>query len=290
MTRLAFATWQGLPALAPDDREVATALERRGARLESCVWSDGSVDWAQFDAVVLRSTWDYHLRVAEFGDWLGRLERAGVRVFNPVPLVRWNLDKSYLADLAAGGVPTLHTRRVRRGERVRLGDLLAQEGWGDAVVKPAISASAFGTFRTRELEASAAESRFRAMALDRDVLVQEFCPEVIADGEWSVCFFDGDFSHAALKRPAPGDFRTQSALGGSCVHAEPPESVLRGAAKALAALGDRPLFARVDGFLCEGELRLLELELIEPSLYLAGNPAAAARFASCILKAAGRPG
>jgi glutathione synthase/RimK-type ligase-like ATP-grasp enzyme len=290
MTRLAFATWEGLPALAPDDREVAMALERSGARLESCVWSDSSVDWAQFDAVVLRSTWDYHLRVAEFGDWLGRLESAGARVFNPVPLVRWNLDKRYLADLAARGVPTLHTLRVPRGDRVPLGDLLAQEGFCDAVVKPAISASAFGTFRTRELEPAAAESRFRAMVADRDILVQEFCREVVEDGEWSVCFFDGDFSHAALKRPAPGDFRTQPALGGSIARAEPPESLLRGAAKVLAALGERPLFARVDGFLCAGELRLLELELIEPSLYLAGDSAAAARFASCILKAAGRPG
>jgi glutathione synthase/RimK-type ligase-like ATP-grasp enzyme len=227
--------------------------------------------------------------VAEFSDWLQSLERVAARVFNPVPLVRWNLDKGYLDDLAARGVPTLRTRRIGRGDQVGLAGLLAQEGWRDAVVKPAVSASAFGTFRTRDLGASAAESRFREMSKDRDVLVQEFRPEVIEDGEWSACFFDGRLSHAALKRPAPGDFRTQLALGGSCVRAQPPEAVVRGAEDVLAALGERPLYARVDGFVCAGEFRLVELELIEPVLYLAGDAEAAARFASCILEASGRP-
>ncbi len=288
MPRFAFATWKGLPALSPDDRQVAAALEERGARVESCLWTDRSVEWEQFAAVVLRSTWDYHLRVAEFGDWLHSLERAGARVFNPVPLVRWNLDKRYLDDLAARGVPTLHTRRVGRGDRVRLGELLAEEGFRDAVVKPAVSASAFGTFRTGELGAAAAESRFRVMLEERDVLVQEFRREVVEDGEWSLCFFDGRFSHAALKRPSPGDFRTQLELGGSCVRTSPPDVVLRGAENVLSTLGETPLYARVDGFLCAGEFRLVELELIEPSLYLAGDAEAAARFARSILEAAGR--
>lgn len=146
-SRIAFVTCERLPEITLDDALAERALRARGVTALPAVWSDPAVDWTSLDAVVLRSTWDYHHRAAEFADWVARLDALGVPLWNPPAVVRWNLDKKYLDALAGAGAPTLRTVRLTRGSAPSLEQVLAAEGWTRAVVKPAISGGGQRTFR-----------------------------------------------------------------------------------------------------------------------------------------------
>jgi len=282
---IALATYAALPTLADDDRLLVDALAQRGARAVPAVWDDATVDWRAFDAVVIRSCWDYHLRLAEFTAWLDRLQALGVVVCNPPDVLRWNADKTYLRALAASGVRVVPTAWVPRGDQRTLRHVLQSAGWDDAVVKPTISASAWQTWRTSRAAADDHEPRYRALVAHGDALVQPFVDAVVRDGEWSIVFLGGAFSHAVRKRPRDGDFRVQSEHGGSADAEAPPPHVLDAAARALGAspAGGRSLYARVDGCMVDGAFQLMELELLEPSLFLAADPAAAGRLADALL-------
>jgi glutathione synthase/RimK-type ligase-like ATP-grasp enzyme len=287
MLRVALVTHRGLPDLSADDHLVRDELGRRGASVAAAVWDDPAVEWTAFDRVVLRSCWDYHLRCGEFLRWVETLARCGVPLWNAPSLVRRNSDKSYLLDLQAQGVAILPTIRVARGDAPSLADVLAQRGFPEAVIKPAVSASAQGTWRTQARDAAAEEGRFRALVAMTDVLVQSYAPEIASDGEWSLVFLGGAYSHAVRKLPAPGDFRVQSELGGRVVPAQPPPALVEQARGILALIPEPWLYARVDGLDREGVFTLMELEMIEPALFLATCGEAPARFADAIVSASG---
>src|SRR2546430_4234367 len=213
--RIALATYAKLPTLNDDDRLLVPALAALGVTAVPAVWDSSDVCWDELQGVLIRSSWDYHLRAPEFLAWIARLERAGVTVGNRGDLLRWNHHKRYLRDLAARGVATVATRWLARGDEVDLSALLADAGWREAVVKPAVSASAFGTWRTSTQSATADQSRLDQMLSPGDVMVQPLLPEVAAAGEWSMLYLGGRFSHAVLKRPAPRDYRVQWEFGGS---------------------------------------------------------------------------
>jgi glutathione synthase/RimK-type ligase-like ATP-grasp enzyme len=271
-------TWRGLPELAKDDRLLAAALRERGAAVEACVWDDAAVSWTAFDAVVLRSTWDYHLRVDEFHAWLDAMERGGVPLWNPSALVRANLHKSYLLDLAKRGIATVPTELLVRGETRTAREVMRARGWERAVVKPAVSATAY---QTVVLDADSDADRDAQSA---DLLVQPFLEEIATAGEWSFVFLGQDFSHAVLKRPRSGDFRVQNDFGGSAERQVPPAPLLADAQRVVSAITPPWLYARVDGISHDGRLVLMELELTEPSLFL--DETAAARFAQAIVAGA----
>jgi glutathione synthase/RimK-type ligase-like ATP-grasp enzyme len=283
MKTIAFATYDESPSLTDDDRAAAAALEARGARVRAAVWDDPKVAWREFDAVVVRSCWDYHLRPREFLAWVDALEAAGVALWNPPAVVRWNVEKTYLRDLARRGVPVVPTVWLGPGEEPGLAAVLEREGWARAVVKPTVSLSAYETWVTSAERASGDEPAARRMLARGGVMVQPFLEEVVAGGEWSVVFFGGAYSHAVLKRPAAGDFRTQSDFGGSKTVADPPARVLDAARRALDAVDGPLLYARVDGVEVGGRLLLMELELVDPELFFSKVPEAGARFADALL-------
>jgi glutathione synthase/RimK-type ligase-like ATP-grasp enzyme len=283
LKRIAFITSAAWADLSPDDRLAAAELTRRGIEVQPAVWDDPKIDWSTFDQAVLRSCWDYHRRLPEFLGWLDRIERAGVPLWNPPSLVRFNADKAYLEALAVAGVPVVPTLRLERGASADLAAILDERGWTEAVVKPAVSASAFRTRRARREEAGAVQTELTEMLAGSAVLIQPFLPEVQTRGEWSFLFFAGEYSHAVLKRPGEGDFRVQQELGGSAV-AKRPDPGLLAQARAVAERIPGPwLYARVDGIELEGGFTLMELELIEPSLFLASDPEAPGRFADAVL-------
>jgi glutathione synthase/RimK-type ligase-like ATP-grasp enzyme len=281
---VAFATSERIPGLTDDDRLLVRALEARGTVVEPAVWSDTTLDWRRYAAVMIRSCWDYHRRVTEFMALLDHLDTVGVRVLNPPALIRWNADKRYLAELAVQGVPVVPTRFVNAGQRITLADVMRETTWEEVVVKPAVSASAHDTWRSGR--GSDDEARFRELAERGTVLVQPFLPAISADGEWSLLFFGGAYSHAVLKRPRDGDFRVQKEHGGSSEPAIAPGHVIDAAAEALRASEQgRPsaLYARVDGCVIEGKFALMEMELIEPDLFMRASPGAPERMASALL-------
>jgi glutathione synthase/RimK-type ligase-like ATP-grasp enzyme len=279
---VALVTCAQYPALTPDDLPLAAALERRGLAAVPARWDDPAEPWAAHAAVILRSCWDYHERADEFAGWLDRLEREGAHVRNPVPTLRWNMRKTYLRDLAAAGIRVTDTVWVDRGSGATLSDVARSTGWTTLVVKPVVSASGWETWLVERAGVGADERRFAEDLRVRDLMVQPFMPSVLSDGEASLVFIGGRYSHAVRKRAMPGEFRVQEEHGGSVEPDTPAGEVVAQAARALAAAPGRPDYARVDGFLVEGRLVVTELELIEPKLYFRWSEAAADRMAAVI--------
>ena len=286
MTDVALATAAELPSLIDDEDAFRTALEARDIAAEPVVWSDESVEWGEFDAVLVRTIWDYYRRANAFDAWLDRLDCATTTVWNSVRTLRWNSHKFYLRDLAERGVPTLQTAYLDRGAGVSLDGLMADCGWDEVVVKPAMSAGAFETKRISRADADAAQTWFEDLIARRDVLVQRFADEIEA-GEWSLVFFDGAYSHAWNSLPASDDVTT---FDGIDADYEPDSRVQRRASAALAATrdaldldpADLP-YARVDYVERDGDPVVLELELIEPFLGLERGAGATARFRDTLL-------
>ncbi|MBZ5721764.1 MAG: hypothetical protein LAO03_15405 [Acidobacteriia bacterium] len=280
MKRIVCATCESLPNLTDDDQAVIRPLADRRIQASVGVWSDATFPWLSADAVLIRSCWDYHRRTREFLDWVVSLENAGVRLWNAPDAIRWNTDKTYLRDLERKGVPVIPTLWPETS--VRLRDKLHELGWQKAVVKPRISASAYLTRVTSTEDANEAQPLFEDLLRGPGVMVQQFIDRVLTQGEWSLMFFAGAYSHAVIKTPKAGDFRVQHDHGGGERNAEPPAYVIEAAARAVRAVESAPLYARVDGVESDGQLLLMELELIEPALFLRSSPHAAERFAESI--------
>lgn len=286
--RVALVTHAGLPELAPDDRLVLPAFAARGAEVSVVAWDDPSVAWDGFDVALIRSTWNYTERHDDFLGWLDRMEEEGVPLWNPPALARWNATKRYLRELEEAGVAVVPTRWVEPGEEAPLAALLAEEGWDGAVVKPVVSANARDTWTTSRAAAAEDERRFRALVARGAVMVQPFVEEVRTEGEWSLLFFGGALSHTLVKRPASGDFRVQEPYGGTAASATPDNETVAAARAALAAVPHPWLYARVDGVRIGGRFHVMELEMLEPSLFLATDPdGAPGRLADAVIAAAG---
>ena len=275
--RLAIATSALVPGIHPDDLHLAASLQALAIEPVACVWNDPAVDWSRYDAVLIRSTWDYFQHYAAFVAWLRQLP---VPTINPNALLRWNSDKRYLPALAAQGIDIIPTRIVPGTE---LRQALANRHGQEVVVKPTVSGTAWHTARG-VIGDAAFDIAVAQLPPAFDYLVQPFVPEVVSDGEWSLLFFGGEYSHAVIKRPATGDYRVQSDFGGTAAAVEPDPTLIASAQRALSAvtaLGYTDIaYARVDGVIVDGRFLLMELEMIEPFLHLGQRPDAAERFAS----------
>jgi len=255
MPDVALMTCSAFPEGIAEDRALFDALAHRGLRAEPIVWGAPVPDAA---LLVLRGVWDYVERVDEFRAWLAS---AGSRLWNPAPVVEWNHHKSYLKDLARRGCRVVPTAFLPKGEIAEI----------TGVVKPAVGSGARGARRVRNEEVVANE----------DLIVQPFLPAIEVQGELSLVYFAGEYSHAVRKLPAKGDWRVQVEHGGTV---EPHEATAEERAVAFFALsGIEHLYARVDLVRdLHGKPAVIELELIEPELFLLWNDGAADRFAAAI--------
>lgn len=275
--RIALATSAEYAELHPDERPLLDALRAAGLDPVVEVWTDPSVDWSAYDAVLLRTVWDYFWLYAEFTEWLAQLDKAGVPVLNSTDQVRWNSDKQYLLELRERGVAIVPSQ-IAAGACLR--EVVAGLTGQQIVVKPTVGGNALHTVR-----GVAGSPEFEQALSDLpDVvyLVQPFVPEIQSDGEWSLLFFNGEFSHAVVKRPAAGDYRVQESYGGQMTPTDPPTAVLESAQAALAASGPTPTYARVDGVVVNDRFLLMEIELIEPYLFLPQSPDAASKLATAV--------
>lgn len=280
--RVAFVTYQGLKDLNPDDRLAAAALADIGLPTDPVCWDDPNVDWPKYRAVILRSTWDYQHRVAEFHAWIDRMEAIKAHVWNPPQVLRWNTDKRYLA---RGWHPELSpppTTILDRGSNVDLRALLETHGWDEAVLKPTISADGHSTERTSRAEGASNQAALDTLLVQHDVIVQQLVPEIRSSGEISLMFFGGAFSHAVSKRPRAGEFRVQERLGGVIAPTDPPSALVTAARAMLDEHAPDCLYARVDVVVTAERFILMEIELVEPSLYLAYHARSALAFARAV--------
>ncbi len=278
---IALATSSQHPDLAPDDRLLLEALRAEGAEAEPAIWDDAQYPWASRRLVVIRSTWDYPGRREAYLAWAESTSGV-VRLENDPATLRWNTDKGYLAEFERRGHAVVPTTVLEEGTMAGLERLLAARGWDDAVVKPLVGAGGYDTFRVRAGRVTAAGEPLAAALARTRLLVQPFLP-VVEEGELSLLFFDGGFSHAARKRPAPGEFRVQEQFGGSTLPAVASPADVALGERIVAALDRCPLYARLDFLHSPDGWLLSEVELTEPSMFLALDPAAPARFARAVL-------
>jgi hypothetical protein len=280
MPSIAFITCESKPLLTPDDQHLASTLGWMGWSVIPTPWT-GDVDWANFDLILVRSAWDYHLRADEFRAWINDL-RSRSCLFNSPELLLWNIHKRYLLDLRNKGVRIPPTVLATKGSAQSLKEILRVNGWNKAVIKPAISATAYQTWITTIESGANDQGRFEGQLNGADILVQQFLPEISAVGELSMIYFAGEFSHAVIKRAKHGDFRVQSDFGGTAERVDVSAEVA-GAGKHIVRCAPRDsLYARVDGVMIEGEFVLMELELIEPCLFFGSSVGSVATMASKI--------
>jgi biotin carboxylase len=283
-----FVTCASLPGLDPDDHLAVEALAALGVETRAAVWTDAAMDWERAGTCVIRSTWDYHHRHAEFDRWLHAVA-ARTTLLNPADVVRWNSHKFYLRDLAARGVPIVPTVFLERGGAQDAGALLAERGWRDVVLKPAHGASSDGVLRR---DASDAPAAARAMLAHDDVLLQPYLRSIVAQPERALVFIAGAYSHAVTKAPFMHAGIDLAARAG-----EPPgtagelpviatDDEVAAATRALAAAPPGHVYARVDVARADdGAIVVMEVELIEPTLYLFARPASAHDLAAAIVAA-----
>ena len=258
----------------------SAALIAAGAEVEPIAWTEAE-DLSCFDLVVPLVAWGYHLDYPRWLDFLARAEATRLPLVNPPSLLRWNGDKAYLAELGDAGVPTVPTLSVESCCDADLEEARRRFASDWLVIKPPVSASATGTYRLGLRDDLPAESR------GKPAIVQPLIEEIARTGEFSLMLFDGEFSHAVVKRPKSGDFRVQPHLGGVTLPSRPPPGGIALAKQALAAAPAEAGYARVDIVPDdEGTLRIMELELIEPALFLDHAPDGGAAFVRSILSAA----
>lgn len=254
----------------------AEVLRRAGVEVEALPWTEPA-DFSGFDLVLPLVAWGYHLDPAGWHALLDRLERDGPKTLNPVSLLRWNSDKRYLAELGGKGVAVIPTRIVESLDEAALDDARSEYG-GQLVIKPPVSAAADGTYLLQPQDPLPEASRGRTM------MIQPFLRSIAEEGEYSIMLFGGHFSHAIVKRPKTGDYRVQPHLGGTERPCAPPPGAIDLARAALAAAPTEAAYARVDMVRdSSGALAIIELELIEPSLWLQHAPDGGASFAAVIV-------
>ncbi|MDP2342052.1 MAG: hypothetical protein Q8O67_13930 [Deltaproteobacteria bacterium] len=289
--RIALATCRELPGLDDDDHGYLAALRARGATVTLPIWDDEAASW-DVDVVVVRSTWDYSERKDAFVAWALRVDAHAV-LLNPSSMVRWNTDKQlYLSDLAEQGVPTVPTAWLAKGDAVvDVKALVGGRGFSDVVIKPIVGAGSRDTIRVDAADVATIAQRFVNEQLPRQALmVQPFLPR-IAEGEVSLIFLETErglgYSHAVIKQPKGGDFRSQPEFGSKIERHTPTSTEREIAERALHFAGGRPLFARVDLVTgLDGQPTLIELELVEPCLYLGWSDDGAAALADATLRRA----
>jgi glutathione synthase/RimK-type ligase-like ATP-grasp enzyme len=277
MIDVALASCLALPELDPDEAPLLGALRARGIHAETLAWDDPTSRFDDARLTVIRATWNYHRKPERFARWVESTARQ-TSLFNSAEVVRWNMHKRYLLELSERGVAVLPTELILRGSDRTLAEIRAVRGFESVVIKPAVSAGSRATARFMVNEGAAAEAHLRMITAQEDALVQPYVPEVTQRGERSLVWIDGEITHA-VRKAARFDGAAESITPAHDVTDE--ERAL--AQRAVSAVGTPLFYARVDLVVTPSGPMLMELELIEPSLYFDTAPVGLARFTDGVL-------
>ena len=234
--------------------------------------------------MVFRTIWDYFERYDEFSIWLERV-KTQTQLINPYPLIQWNIDKHYLADLKAKGIAIVPTVFVDQGKYRTLEEIITGYNWTDVVIKPAIAGGAFKTYKVPQHQTEEFEPLFKTLVAERDILVQPFIKSITSRGEASLMIFKGQFTHAILKKAKAGDYRVQDDFGGTVHPYQPAAEEITFAESVFACCNPMPAYGRADIVWSEkGNILLGELEIIEPELWVRNHPQSAHALAEGIIR------
>lgn len=255
-----------------EDDKLLNFLKEKGLNIEKVIWNDLDINWEDYSLAILKSPWDYFDLIEEFYHWLDHLEAKKVKLLNPIDVVRWNANKQYLREIEAAGLKITPGFFIQNQESVNLEYFFEKFKTDKLIVKPCVSGGAKNTFKVTADNVNEVNQKLNLLIQDEDFIIQPFLPEILENGEWSFIFFNGAYSHSLIKKAKPGDFRVQPAHGGS-VHPQKPHAEHIATAEQYVKLFAKDcLYARVDGTFVNDEFLLMELELIEPFLFLNTDP------------------
>lgn len=281
--KIAILTCEKLPNLNPEDQNIIPELAKHNIEAKAVIWDDKAITWTDFDYLIFRNTWDYFEKETEFKIWLDQIEKLGIKTLNPIAIIQQNIHKFYLRDLEKQGITILPTVFIDKTNTLNLIELIPAH-WKKAVIKPAFSAGSYLTEVFEISEIQAINEKYKSIAAEKELLLQEFMPEIQTIGETSFIFFNKKFSHAVNKKPVDGDFRVQSLFGGKYTLVQPKPELIEKAQKIVATFPDDLLYTRVDGIIINNDLHLMEIECIEPDLYFNLSENALQRFVSAIVE------
>ena len=258
-----------------EDFLVLEALRQEDLKVNRLAWDDENFDWSSTKSVLFRSTWDYFDRFDEFSIWLEKVKNQTI-LFNSEKIIRWNIDKHYLNDLKNNGVHIAETYFIEKGCQQSLQEIIESLGWNEVVLKPCVSGAARHTHRLNSRTIEAHEGIFNQLIANESMMLLPFQHQIVKKGEVSIMVFNGQYTHAILKKAKKGDFRVQDDFGGTVHDYQPTKEEIAFAENAVKACFELPIYARVDIFTDNNnQIALLELELVEPELWFRYHPTAA---------------
>ena len=267
-----------------EDDQIINYLTEKGLNITKEIWNDEQVNWENYDVAILKSPWDYFDLIEDFYVWLKKIESLNIKLLNPLEIVRWNADKHYLHDIEKAGLKVTPSKFITKGDEVNLQQYFEDFTTDQFIVKPAVSGGSKNTFKVTAANVDEINEKLKTLVQKEDFIAQPFLKEIEEEGELSFLFFNGKFSHALLKKAAKGDFRVQATFGGTVHPQQPNDELVETAQKYVDKFAKRCLYARVDGAMVNYEFVLMELELIEPFLFLETNEKALENYHEALIK------
>ena len=282
MKHCVFLSMTEMSELECYDHLVIPHLEQLGWCVSTLDWHDTSINWDDYDFVVVRSTWDYQEHQAAFMDVLNKIDNSTATLLNPLNIMAWNVSKTYLKALQQKGIGIIPTQWQQQFELAEINPVFDQFDCQQIIIKPCISAGSYHTYLLTRDELAQRAEELSQVFTDMDFMVQPFIENILSAGEFSLFYFNGELSHSIVKQPKQGDFRVQEEFGGDIRLLEANTELRDAAQKVLASIDETLLYVRVDMVQHQGEYLLMELELIEPSLYFNLDEDSPARFAHAL--------
>lgn len=271
--KIALATCGRLPEMSDSDKKLIPEFAKYNIQAVPTIWDDPEIFWENFDAVIIRNTWDYYTKFPQFVKWLDTLEAKEVKVLNDLKIIRKNSHKFYLKDIIEKGFRVIPTIFLNNNSEISDDDLLKYQ---KMVLKPAVSAGSYKTEIHTEVDLNS--ENIRSKTIDGDWLLQPFLPEIQTEGEISMIFFGNEYSHSIIKKPIEGDFRVQKQFGGKYLPYSPGWELLKELNPVFKVFGEEFLFGRIDGVMLGGKFHIMEIEMLEPDLYFDFFPEKVALF------------
>ncbi len=273
---IVIATYQDtgryLSVVPNEDEMLVQLFTKHQHQVTLKVWDDPSVDWAQFDIIIIKSTWDYFIgKIEKFYQWLNHIKELNIPCLNHPDTIKWNADKHYLLDIQSAGLNIVPTLLIEKNNMFYADDAFQKFNTDELIVKPTISGGAMNTLRLNKENAKSSEAQINEWLTEQAYLVQPLKKEIIDEGEWSFLFFNGQFSHHLLKVAKEGEFRIQHFFGGKIISPDFDKNLINIAQEYVSKFAPNSLYARVDGVVGPNGFELMELELIEPYMFFFTN-------------------